>query len=343
MLSDWVTVYEFPLQDDLSAVAAFIRRHQLPMRISEERNHQCVATLAPQLAEPMRQLLQRWHAGEVELEKISVHVYEEQPQGEQASAADSPASESVQSADPVDSADRHEPAPAEDTAVQVPHSVIPQWRLSQTPLCLLLVVLCFLGWFLQIMGWDSGLMIYPQVAGSVHEPNASLNMHMAHGEFWRLWTPAMIHFSLPHALFNSLGVWIVGRSLEARAGTLLFAILILISAPVSNLAQYYWSPEVKFGGMSGVVYALVGAAIVIQRWQPGWKEVPPSILWMMVVWLFLCAFGIIEYLLSVGIANAAHVGGFASGAILGLLFCLAGGGKRFAPEPSSRNSARETF
>ncbi|MFV8781207.1 rhomboid family intramembrane serine protease [Microbulbifer sp. SA54] len=342
-MSDWVTVYEFSLQDDLSAVAAFIRRHQLPMRISEERNHQCVATLAPQLVEPMRQLLQRWQAGEVALENISVHVYEQQPQGEQVAAADNPDSDPVQPADPADSPDPDEPVPAASTAGQVPHSVIPQWPLSQTPLCLLLVVLCFLGWFLQIMGWDSGLMIYPQVAGSVHGSDSSLNMHLAQGEYWRLWTPAIIHFSLPHALFNSLGVWIVGRSLEARAGTLLFGLLVLISAPVSNLAQYFWSPEVKFGGMSGVVYALVGAAIVIQRWQPGWREVPPSILWTMVVWLFLCAFGIIEYLLSVGIANAAHVGGFATGAVLALLFCLAGGGKHFAPEPPSRNSARETF
>ncbi|WP_226668251.1 rhomboid family intramembrane serine protease [Microbulbifer aggregans] len=349
-MSDWVTVYEFPLQDDLSAVAAFIRRHQLPMRISEERNHQCVATLAPQLAEPMRQLLQRWHAGEVDLEKISVHVYEEQPSDMQ--PPDLQGSDVAQStgksvagdpAGPVDTTSRQEPVSGEPSISEVPYSVIPQWRLGQTPVSLLLIVLCFIGWALLSQGWVKGLVIFPQQAGDFDFGQSSLAAHLAQGEYWRLWSPAMVHFSLPHALFNSLGIWIVGRSLEARAGSWLFALLVFISAPVSNLVQYFWSPQVLFGGMSGVVYALVGAAFVVQRWVPGWRDVPPSLIWVAVIWLLVCMSGVVDYFISGGIANAAHIAGFASGLILGLLFCLAGGARRFAPQARPVKNARETF
>ena len=342
-MSDWVTVCEFSLQDDLSDVAAFIRRHQLPMRISEERNRQQVASLVPQLVDPMRQLLQRWQAGEVDLAQVSVHVYEEQ-QAENVTAGANPDDSPDTVADGSEASGSDPSATAEVApAPEVPPSAIPQWRLSETPLSMLLIALCFIGWFLLREGWVEGLVIFPNQKGDFDFERSSLAWHLAQGEYWRLWTPAMVHFSLPHALFNSLGIWIVGRSLEARAGTLLFALLVLVSAPVSNLAQYFWSPQVLFGGMSGVVYALVGAAFVIQRWQPAWRDVPESIIWLAVVWLLVCMSGIVDYFIPGGIANAAHLGGFAAGLVLAVLFCIAGGARRFAPVVPDPQRDQRTF
>ena len=342
-MSDWVTVCEFSLQDDLSEVAAFIQRHQLPMRISEERNRQQVTSLVPQLVEPMRQLLQRWQAGEVDLAQISVHVYEEQA-AESAAAGANPDGSEDSISDGTEASGAGTSGPA-DVAPEpeVPASAIPQWRLSETPLSILLIALCFIGWFLWRQGWSEGLVIFRNPGGDFDVEHSSLAWHLAQGEYWRLWTPAMVHFSLPHALFNSLGIWIVGRSLEARAGTLWFALLVLVSAPVSNLAQYFWSPTVLFGGMSGVVYALVGAAFVIQRWQPAWRDVPGSLIWLFVVWLLVCMSGVVDYFIPGGIANAAHLGGFAAGLILALLFCLAGGARRFAPAVPDPQRDQRTF
>ncbi|MBB5211178.1 rhomboid family intramembrane serine protease [Microbulbifer hydrolyticus] len=327
-MSNWITVCEFPLSEDLSAVAEFIHRHQLPMRISEENNCQCVASLAPQLVEPMQQLLERWRAGEVDLSQIQVHTYDaDQPMPEPTPA---PATDSGEGGEPGAQPDAPADAAAKPKPQQmVPPSVIPQWSLRQTPLSLILIALCFIGWFLQWSGLDSGLVISPQPPGDFNIPDSSLGQHIAASEFWRLWTPAMIHFSLPHALFNSLGIWIVGRSLEARAGTLLFTLLVLIVAPVANFLQFLWSPEIKFGGMSGVVYGMVGAVFVIQIWAPRWKDVPKSVIWLMIVWLVLCAIGVVEKIFSVGIANAAHIGGFAAGLLLALIFCAAGGARRY--------------
>ncbi|WOX04440.1 rhomboid family intramembrane serine protease [Microbulbifer pacificus] len=326
-MSNWITVCEFPLQQDLSALAAFIQRHQLPLRISEENNRQRVASLAPQLVQPMQQLLERWQAGEVDLAQLTVHVYDEtpaQPQQEDSisAQAEATAGAGVDEKTP-------ETSTAGESSQEISLAVIPQWPLRQTPVCLLLIALCFLGWLLQRWGLDSGLIISPQISGDFSVSDSSLVKHIEAGEYWRLWTPAIVHFSLPHALFNSLGVWIVGRSMEARAGSLLFALLVLLVAPCANFLQFIWSPEIKFGGMSGVVYGLVGAVFVIQRWQPSWNDVPRSVIWLMIIWLVLCAIGVIEKIFSVGIANAAHIGGFAAGLLLGLLFCVAGGGRRY--------------
>ena len=338
-MSDWVTVCEFSLQDDLSEVAAFIRRHQLPMRISEERNRQRVASLVPQLVEPMRQLLQRWQAGEVDLAQIAVHVYDEQQNSavKDDTVATGTTTETPGDYDPAGTEARAQPELPESP------SVIPQWRFSQTPLCFVLIALCFIGWLLLRQGWVEPLVIFPQQTPDFDFDRSSLAWHLAQGEYWRLWSPAIVHFSLPHALFNSLGIWIVGRSLEARAGTWMFALLVLLSAPVSNLAQYFWSPQVLFGGMSGVVYALVGAAFVIQRAVPTWSDVPRSIIWLAVVWLLVCMSGVVDYFISGGIANAAHLGGFAAGILLGLVYCVAGGARRFAPEVHTTQSEERTY
>ncbi|WP_105102213.1 rhomboid family intramembrane serine protease [Microbulbifer pacificus] len=330
-MSNWITVCEFPLQQDLSALAEFIQRHQLPLRISEENNHQRVASLAPQLVQPMQQLLARWQAGEVDLAQLSVHVYEETPARTENPVSTAGAGTEM-GGEPRDNGEQGaegEATAAESKAAPVAHSVIPQWPLQQTPVCLCLIALCFIGWLLLRQGWIESLVIFPQQTGDFELSRSSLAWHLSRGEFWRLWTPAIVHFSLPHALFNSLGIWIVGRSLEARAGSGWFLLLVLLSAPVSNLAQYFWSPQNLFGGMSGVVYALIGAAFVIQRWQPEWRDVPASLLWLAAIWLLVCMLGVVDYFIDGGIANAAHIGGFAAGLLLGLLFSAAGGARRY--------------
>ncbi|MCK7596432.1 rhomboid family intramembrane serine protease [Microbulbifer sp. CAU 1566] len=324
-MSNWITVCDFPLQQDLSAVADFIRRHQLPLRITEENNHQRVACLAPQLVDPMKQLLERWQSGELDLAQVKVHVYDE---NETASAGQAQVDEPQNKVLP-ESVDANAKPGAEPRKKPAVYSVIPDWPLLQTPVSLLLIASCFIGWFLLRQGWFEPLVIFPQQSGDFGPSASSLSRHLAHGEYWRLWTPAIVHFSLPHALFNSLGIWIVGRSLEARAGSLWFALLVLISAPVANLAQYFWAPQNLFGGMSGVVYALIGVAFVIQRWQPQWRDLPSSLVWLAVVWLLVCMSGLVDYFIAGGIANAAHLGGFAAGLILGLLFCIAGGARRY--------------
>jgi GlpG protein len=135
------------------------------------------------------------------------------------------------------------------------------------------------------------------------------------GEVWRIITPVFLHFGFLHVLFNSLWIWDLGRRVELLLGKKNYVLFFIITAAVSNVAQYRWAADTLFGGMSGVVYALVGFIIVSQRLSPNkLTAVPASVLGFMLFWLALCMSGVVDYFIGGGVANAAHVGGLLAGA-----------------------------
>ncbi|SEA10427.1 rhomboid family intramembrane serine protease [Microbulbifer marinus] len=324
-MSDWTVVYQFPIDKDLSELAQFIRRYRLPLRITEENNRQILSSLDPHLGEMLLPLLRRWDTGEISLADVHLEQVPAETPTEEAGAK-KPADTEIGAGD----------LPVEETISEsAAMSPLPSWPWRKTPLSLILIGMCFLGWFLLSNNLVESLLIYPDRGGDFQLDKSTLAWHWAQGEYWRLWTPALVHFSLPHALFNALGIWILGRSVEARAGTLPFAVLVLVSAAVSNLTQFYWSPQIVFGGMSGVVYALVGGVFVLRRRQPGWRDVPSGIVPLAIAWLLLCATGLITLIFGVGVANAAHIGGFVCGVVLTLIYCRVGGARKFAPNSST--------
>ncbi|MFV0278414.1 MAG: rhomboid family intramembrane serine protease [Parahaliea sp.] len=140
-------------------------------------------------------------------------------------------------------------------------------------------------------------------------------------ELWRLVTPAFLHFGWLHIVFNSLWLWDLGARVERALGSFNMAGLFLVIAIVSNTAQYLFGGPGLFGGMSGVVYGMLGFSWVGGLLQPRWGIQPrPAIMLFMVGWLVICVFGVVEVLGFGAVANAAHVGGLLSGALLGLLF-----------------------
>ena len=99
-----------------------------------------------------------------------------------------------------------------------------------------------------------------------------------------------------------------------------FITFFLITAVASNAAQYLWEPSPFFGGMSGVVYALVGFIAVRQRLVPHpLMAVSSALLGFMLLWLVLCMSGVVDYFMSGSVANAAHVGGLVAGALYALV------------------------
>lgn len=77
------------------------------------------------------------------------------------------------------------------------------------------------------------------------------------GQIWRLVTPTLLHFSIAHLVFNMWCLFDEGGQVEDRRGSLFFLLLALAIAIPSNVAQALVSGP-SFGGMSGVVYGLLG-------------------------------------------------------------------------------------
>lgn len=141
----------------------------------------------------------------------------------------------------------------------------------------------------------------------------SIAAMLASGQWWRLVTPIFMHFSVLHILFNLLWVWIVGQRIEARQGPWALLGLVLVSAVASNLAQF-WVSGPLFGGMSGVVFGLLGYAWLWDRLEPRYRfGLPPALLGFMVLWLALGFTGILEGMGMGAIANTAHLVGMLAG------------------------------
>lgn len=135
---------------------------------------------------------------------------------------------------------------------------------------------------------------------------------MASGELWRPITPIFIHLGVAHILFNMMWLNSMGRAIEYVRGTKRFLVLCLILAVTSCLAQLFWAGP-AFGGMSGVVFGLIGYVWMKGKTQPhlGIGLEQQTVVYSF-LWLFLCMSGAMG-----AIANAAHLMGFVVGIAIG--------------------------
>ena len=139
-------------------------------------------------------------------------------------------------------------------------------------------------------------------------------------QWWRFITPMFIHFGLMHLAFNALWYWELGKRIEIRSGSLWLLGLTLLFALVSNTAQWLVSGSTAlFGGLSGVLYGLLGYCWLYQLILPNVHfDLPKGVVVMMLAWLVLCLSGVVTMLGFGAIANAAHVGGLVIGCLCGV-------------------------
>ena len=130
-----------------------------------------------------------------------------------------------------------------------------------------------------------------------------------HGEVWRLVTPIFVHYGPMHIIFNIMWLFSLGSMIESVHGSNRFALMVLVFAVGSNLAQYTFGHSVGFGGMSGVNYGLIGYVWIRGKFDPGsGLHLDKQIVVMAIVWFFLCFTGLVG-----PIANYAHAGGLILG------------------------------
>ncbi len=145
------------------------------------------------------------------------------------------------------------------------------------------------------------------------------------GEVWRFLTPALLHGSLLHLLFNLGLLWLVSRQIELCIGVFRLALLFVLTALFSNTCQYLMGGPI-FVGLSGVVAGMVGFIWMRQKRAP-WEgyPLPRSLVRFILFFIFaLCALDFISFLLrffslanlSTEVANSAHVGGLLAGIVL---------------------------
>lgn len=134
---------------------------------------------------------------------------------------------------------------------------------------------------------------------------------------WRLITPMFLHLSTLHLVFNLMWWADLGRLVERFQSSAQLLLVTLTTAAISHLAQF-WYAGPGFGGLSGVVYGLLGYVWIYGRIHPASGYVlRRSIVVFMLVWLVICFVGLPDI-----VANAAHLAGLLSGCALGGVFGL---------------------
>lgn len=192
----------------------------------------------------------------------------------------------------------------------------------QAPVTMLLIVGAL------VVGVISNLGADLQPVSGLFYPSFTITQGSGIGGLWQIFaqlnslealvrtlTPALLHFGAIHLVFNSLWIWHFGRMIERAQSSLLFLGAVLLIAFFSNATQYLWSLTPNFGGLSGVVYGLLG---YIWMWQlivpAGRLRLPPAM-----IGFLLLALVVMEVLAGSWIASAAHVGGLIAGIITGLI------------------------
>jgi len=275
-----VAVLRLPLAVDLSGFVKLLQRMQVPHRVSEEAGEQ-VLWVPDNISEDVRSLYERFPAGDPE-QQLDIPVAQTSKR----------------------------PGFVE----QLRHS-----KATAVVLLLSLIVgaVTLLGENLETMHWFTFLDF--RVVGEYIQ-FTPLADSLAAGQWWRLVTPMLLHFGFLHLAMNGMWYWELGRRIEARQGSINLIGLTLLYSLVSNYSQFYYSGATLFGGLSGVLYGLLGHCWIFQLLSPNPAyRLPRGVLVMMLIWLVVCMSGLISMIGFGEIANAAHVSGLLIGCFTGLL------------------------
>ena len=201
-----------------------------------------------------------------------------------------------------------------DTALASGVTELMHGRLALTPVTVAVVgmnVLVF-----------AAMLVYG--AGLWHSPNniqlawgASFGPATKDGEWWRLGTAMFLHFGLVHLALNMWALWDSGRLVERLYGSGRFAITYFCSGLAGNLLSLIVQGDhAVSGGASGAIFGVYGA-LLVWLWRERRTVHPTEFRWLFGGAAAFSAATIGFGLLIAGIDNVAHIGGLASGALIG--------------------------
>lgn len=283
----WYQVAEFPGDEDLSGFSRFLHQQGVGHRVTEEGGRLCLWVHGEDSANQLLQQLKN---------NPQLHLQFQD----------------------------HQEPDRENLAAQTlaPGSMALALNIGRFPVTLGLIFLGMLGallvWQDRSFQWLPWFTAQDFVVSGNRIGFYYLEDALRDGQVWRLITPIFLHFGIFHILFNALWLWEFGRRIEPVLGKTRYLFIITLIAIASNLLQYWWQGPSMFGGLSGVLYGLLGFIWMRQRFYPGELEpLLPSIIGFMLFWLVLCMTGAVNFFISGQVANAAHLGGLITGMLLG--------------------------
>lgn len=139
------------------------------------------------------------------------------------------------------------------------------------------------------------------------------------GEFYRMFTSMFLHFGVAHLLYNMVSLLYLGRALEGAFGSIRYTITYILSGLVASLTSVLWHQHtgeiyVVCAGASGAICGIAGAlAFFMLKNRKQNKD------FSFLRWAIFLALIMGQGLGNAGVDNAAHIGGFVSGFLIGIV------------------------
>lgn len=141
------------------------------------------------------------------------------------------------------------------------------------------------------------------------------NELIALGQYWRLFTPMLLHGSIMHVAFNMYALLILGPGLEQSFGRMRFLALYLLAGFAGNVFSMTFTPAPSLGSSTSIfgLLAAQGVFLYLNRSLFGWRarNALTNILTIAGINFFIG--------LSPGIDNWGHLGGFVAGGVFSLI------------------------
>jgi membrane associated rhomboid family serine protease len=185
----------------------------------------------------------------------------------------------------------------------------------KTPVTYGLVILCVCVYVTTAFGTNH---VFGFDGRSLISVGSNFGPYTTDGDWWRLLTSMFLHAGIIHLAFNMWALASFGPVVERLYGSASYALIYLVAGIAGSLASVSWSPAINSVGASGAIFGLLGALIATQMRSDG--SIPISELRpLRNSSLIFTGCALSAGLLSTGVDNAAHLGGVATGFILGLV------------------------
>ena len=164
----------------------------------------------------------------------------------------------------------------------------------------------------------------PELDRTLFQNLAQANFLVAAGEWYRIFTAALLHGGIMHIFFNMYALYLFGPRLEQQVGSPAFLALYVAAAGAGGMVSYALGPlnQVSIGA-SGAIFGLFGAWIFVawkMRGTPGGRSMFNQL-------GVLLAINLALPLLVGGIDWRAHLGGLGAGLLIAWLWSLFAVGK----------------
>ncbi len=179
-----------------------------------------------------------------------------------------------------------------------------------SPVTAALMAIIGLNFAVQVFSSGGAALLVPRLESLVRVGALDSRL-VASGEWWRFMTCIFVHIGVIHLLFNTVAFLSVSSYLEKEIGSSRYLSIFLLAGMGGSAASYLLHARVVAAGASGAIFGLIGFSISYFRRQGGARA--RDIQSFMIKWaIYALIFGFL-----VRADNIAHIGGFATGFLLG--------------------------